>query len=252
MTRSTPKRHAIAASIVATAALGAAVAPAGAVISVAPARPCLSELDPVSPNAVGLTPGGAVKFDLVSAGRLLLSSLTQPAAADGTFGIAAPYPPAVTEKWFPAAATETIPLTMAVTDLTRLNGGQPPGSPEVAASAALTFSRWDVFIGTPGGRQPRPRDRIRFRAVGFTGDVGRPLYLHYILGRRAVRSVRLGVLQGPCGSLTRTLRRAFPFRPVRAGAYRFLFNASATNANRRPRLVTRLVRVRRADAVAGR
>lgn len=248
MMRSTSLRRTVAASVVAGAALGASAAPASAVISLAPVRPCLSELDAVSPNAAGLTPGGPVKFDLASNGRPLLSTASQPAAADGTYRVAQPYPSSVTDKWFPDQTTDTIPLSMTVTDLTRLNSGQPLGSPEVAASGTVTFSRWNVFIGTPGGRTPRPRDRIRFRAVGWTLGVGKPLYVHYIRGRTDVHAERLGVLAGPCGTLTKTLPRAFPFRPVRAGQYRLLFNSSI-NPNRAPQLVTRLIRVRASDAV---
>ena len=249
--RTMPLRRAAAASVVLTAALGASAAPASAVIGLAPVRPCLSELDAVSPNAAGLTPGGAVKFDLLSNGRPLLSTSTQPAAPDGTYRIAAPYPASVTDKWFPDQATDTIPLQMTVTDLTRLSSGQPLTSPEVAASAAVTFSRWNVFIGTPGGRIPTPRDRIRFRAVGWTTGIGRPIFVHYIRGRTDVHAERLGVLAGPCGNFTKTLPRAFPFRPVRAGQYRLLFNTSPS-PNREPRLVTRLIRVRARDAIPAR
>ncbi|MEA2381714.1 MAG: hypothetical protein QOH72_1685 [Solirubrobacteraceae bacterium] len=250
--RSTPLRRAAAASAVAAAALGATAGPAAGVISLAPVRPCLSELDAVSPNASGLTPGGAAKLDLASSGRPLLSTATQPAAADGTYRVPSPYPRSVTDTWFPDRATDTIPLQMTITDLTRLNSGQPATSPEVAASANVTFSRWNIFVGTPGGVAPVPRARIRFRAVGWTADVGKPLYVHYILGRRDIRSVRLGVLAGPCGNVTKTLDRAFPFRPVRPGRYRFLFNASATNPNKQPRIVTRLLRVRKKDAIPAR
>jgi len=249
--RSTPLPRAAAASIVASAALGAFAAPASAVIALAPVRPCLSELDAVSPNASGLTPAGPVKLDLLSNGRLLLSTSSQPAAADGTYRIAKPYPSTVTDKWFPDQATETIPLQMNVTDLTRMNGGAPAASPEVAATASVTFSRWNVFIGTVGGRVPRPRDRIRFRAVGWTSGIGRPLFVHYIRGRTDVHAERLGVLAGPCGNTTRTLRRAFPFRRVPAGRYRLLFNTSPS-PNRAPQLFTRLITVRPRDAIAAR
>src|SRR3954467_3155245 len=159
--RSTPLPRAAAASIVASAALGAFAAPASAVIALAPVRPCLSELDAVSPNASGLTPAGPVKLDLLSNGRLLLSTSSQPAAADGTYRIAKPYPSTVTDKWFPDQGTETIPLQMNVTDLTRVNGGAPAASPEVAATASVTFSRWNVFI-REGERQFQPLDeRVR-------------------------------------------------------------------------------------------
>jgi hypothetical protein len=249
--RSTPLRRAAAASVVLTAALGASAAPAFGVVTLAPVRPCLSELDAVSPNAVGLTPGGPVKFDLVSNGRPLLSTSSQPAAPDGTYKVAQPYSASVTDKWFPDDATETIPLQMAVTDLTRANAGLPLTSPDVVGAATVTFSRWNVFIGTPGGRVPTPRDRIRFRAVGWTVAIGRPIFVHYIRGRLDLHVERLGVLAGPCGSFTKTLQRAFPFRPVRAGQYRLLFNTSP-NPNRPPQLVTRLIRVRARDAIPAR
>jgi hypothetical protein len=249
--RSTPLRRAVAASIAAGALAGASAAPAAGAISLAPVRPCLSELDAVSPNAAGLTPAGPVKFDLASNGRALLSTSSQPAAADGTYRVAQPYSSSVTDKWFPDATTETIPLSMTVTDLTRLTGGVDPATGEVAASATLTFSRWGMFIGTLGGRIPTPRDRIRFRAVGWTNAINGPLYVHWIRGRTDVHRERLGVLRGPCGSLTKTLQRAFPFRPVRAGQYRLLFNTSL-NPNRAPQIVTRLLRVRARDAIPAR
>jgi hypothetical protein len=249
--QSTPLRRAAAASVVLTAALGASAAPAFGAVALAPVRPCLSELDAVSPNAAGLTPGGPVKFDLVSNGRPLLSTSSQPAAADGTYKVAQPYPSTVTDKWFPDAATETIPLQMSVTDLTRVNAGLPAGSPDVIGAASVTFSRWNVFIGTPGGRVPTPRDRIRFRAIGWTLGIGRPIFVHYIRGRTDMHVERLGLLTGPCGSRTKTLQRAFPFRPVRAGQWRLLFNTSP-NPNRAPQLVTRLIRVRARDAIPAR
>jgi hypothetical protein len=249
--RSTPLRRAVAASIAAGALVGASAAPAAA-ISLAPARPCLSELDAVSPNAAGLTPGGPTKFDLISNGRLLLTSSTQAAAADGTYRIAQPYPSSVTDKWFPDATTETIPLQMNVTDLTRLNAGQPLTSPDVVGSTLVTFSRFGIFVATAGGAPILPRTRIRFRAVGWTTAIGRPLYLHYIRNRRIVRSVRLGALAGPCGGVTKTLERAFPFRPVPAGQYRLLFSTSLTSPVREPAVLSRLITVRRRDAIPAR
>lgn len=249
--RSTPLRRAAAASVV-VAALGASAVPASAAVSLAPIRPCLSELDAVSPNAAGLTPGGPVKFDLMSNGRLLLSTSSQPAAADGTYRVAKPYSSSVTDKWFPDATTETIPLQMAVTDLTRVNAGLPLTSPDVVGSTQVTFSRFGILVATGGGAPILPRTRIRFRAVGWTTAVGRPLYLHFVLGRRIVRSVRLGVLAGPCGSLTKTLPRAFPFRPVRPGQYRLLFSTSLTNPVREPAIISRLIRVRQRDAIPAR
>jgi hypothetical protein len=79
--------------------------------------------------------------------RPLLSSSSQPAAADGTCRVAQPYPASVTDKWFPDASTETIPLQMTVTDLARVNAGLPPTSPDVAGSSTVTFSRF-----VPSGR----------------------------------------------------------------------------------------------------
>ena len=250
MTRSTPLRRAVSASIV-IAAVGACAARADAAISLAPVRPCLSQQDAVSPNATGLTPGGPVKFDLATAGRPLLSSTSQPAAPDGTFAIAQPYPDSVTEPWFAGAPADTIPLTMTVTDLARLNAGQPATSPDVTATATVTFSRWTVHILTPGGSRPVPRARIRFVAAGWTSGIGRPLFVHYIRGRRDLHAERLGVLKGPCGSVTKTLQRAFPFRPVPAGRYRLLFNSSP-DPNRTPSIATRLLQVRKRDAIPSR
>jgi hypothetical protein len=193
-----------------------------------------------------------VKFDLLSNGRPLLSTSSQPAAPDGTYRVAQPYPSSVTDKWFPDASTETIPLQMAVTDLTRVNAGLPLTSPDVVGSTTVTFSRFGILVATAGGAAIRPRTPIRFRAVGWTTAVGRPLYVHYVLGRRIIRSVRLGLLAGPCGNATKTLQRAFPFRPVRPGSYRLLFSTSLTNPVREPAILSRLIRVRKRDAIPAR
>src|SRR4051812_6880835 len=166
--RSTPLPRAAAASIVASAALGAFAAPASAVIALAPVRPCLSELDAVSPNASGLTPAGPVKLDLLSNGRLLLSTSSQPAAADGTYRIAKPYPSTVTDKWFPDQATETIPLQMNVTDLTRMNGGAPAASPRGGAAVGGTLNRLDAVVFSVGGAVPPPLVPILLRAGRWT------------------------------------------------------------------------------------
>jgi hypothetical protein len=158
----------------------------------------------------------------------------------------------VTDKWFPDLTTETIPLQMTVTDLARINAGVPATSPDAAASTQVTFSRFGIFVATAGGAAIRPRTPIRFRAVGWTTAVGRPLYLHYVRGRRIVRSVRLGALAGPCGTVTKTLQRAFAFRPVPAGRYRLLFSTSLTNPVREPAVLSRLITVRKRDAIPAR
>ena len=67
-----------------------------------------------------------------------------------------------------------------------------------------------------------------------------------------MRSVRLGTLAGPCGNVTKTLQRAFAFRPVPAGQYRLLFSTSVTNPVREPAILSRLITVRKRDAIPAR
>jgi hypothetical protein len=76
---------------------------------------------------------------------------------------------------------------------------------------------------TASPRLGRPGRRSRFRAAGF--PVGGRLYAHYLRRGRLVRTVELGPLAGPCGTLD-VRRRGVPGRDPRRGLWRVQFDAS--------------------------
>jgi hypothetical protein len=63
--------------------------------------------------------------------------------------------------------------------------------------------------------------RIHLRAYGFVG--ARTLYAHYARNGRLYRTVAIGALSAPCGTLSKTVAK-FPFRPIRAGSWRIQFD----------------------------
>lgn len=118
-------------------------------------------------------------------------------------------------------------------------------APRVAASADVWFSRWTVTVTAAGGGRLAPRRPAELRATGFTGDAGRPLFAHYTrAGGTRVRTVRLGTLEGACGTLTARLERGFPFRPVPAGAWSVAFNTSPHDPRAEGTIMQRAARVR--------
>jgi hypothetical protein len=78
-------------------------------------------------------------------------------------------------------------------------------------------------VGIPGKVE-------RARVGGLYRDIGRPLYVHYVLGGhhgRLVSSRRVGTVRGPCGTAEFTLTQ-FPFAPIAPGLYAVEFAPSPT------------------------
>jgi hypothetical protein len=89
--------------------------------------------------------------------------------------------------------------------------------PATTAAVAFRVVHTDVSI-TP--KQVTP-GLVNYSALGFTS--GRDLYIHYVRRGRYQRTVKLGRLSGACHTL-RTRAAMFPFRPVRSGVWRLIFN----------------------------
>ena len=92
------------------------------------------------------------------------------------------------------------------------------------AAVASRVARLAVSI-TP--RAARPTSRVTFRASGFTAAVppADVLYAHYLFAGRRVKTVRLGRLAAPCGTLT-VRRRQFPVTRPRLGTWLVQFDLS--------------------------
>jgi hypothetical protein len=226
----------------AVAALVAAAAPAAAAAqpTLGVDRPCYSTGDVIAVSGAGYTPGGTVSLTFAGAG-MRHSELRADLAGDlrASFEVGEQD----VEGLLARDESQREVLLAAVE--------QPPtADPAVPPAGATTFfvlSRFG-FWWDQDDDAFRPRRRLAIDVVGFAGHARRTLYLHYLRDGRRVATVSLGRLRGPCGTLRRTLARAFPMDRVRAGTWRLAFTLSRTNPRALPRLEWD-VRVRRRDAV---
>ena len=225
-----------------TVAIAMAAAPAVAqqpIPTLSVDHPCYSPGDRITFHGAGYTPGGSVNLVFGANERYGTTTVTADAAGGLTAEIETPEPDSFLND-------DQLAADMFVTanDEARMGSDAPPENQFGAAQFRL--SRWGVLYRTTGNRIAIGR-RITFRAVGWTYAVGEPLYAHYRLGSRTVKTVRLGVLRGACGDLVKTLGDAFPFRRVPAGSYTIRFNASR-DPMAKPFLQQPGVRVPRRDA----
>jgi hypothetical protein len=204
-----------------------ALAPAAsAATAVTVEKRCYAEGDRIAINGTGFSPDGGVDLSLERATREVLETTGDPVAGpDGTVG--GSYGVDNETGWFEGQQTR-FDMVLRLVDRARRDAGQPLESPDVTATTSFIFSRWNVGIAAAGGKI-RPGRPFRYRAFGYTNAVGKPLFAHWVRGRRRMATKRLGVLSGPCGDRSGRVRRGFPFRP-RRGSYRVNFNSSRTNA----------------------
>ena len=230
-------RHRLTAASVALAALALACGPAAAAPTLQADHQCYAAArDVIGLAGSGYTPGGHVAlFFASSSGGFGQSQAT--AGADGSFSTTVLAPTLGEFNAWPPGFT----LSITANDTARQGA---PDEPAVAATS-VTVSDWWVDVPPWGGlpAYARPRRMTTISAYGWT-----TLYVHYVRGRRLIRTLRLGELTGACGSLSLRMRQ-FPFRPVRAGTYRVQFDT--TRAYRRKDSWTAYPRVtvRAKDAV---
>jgi hypothetical protein len=204
-------------------------------------RPCYSAVTPLRLSGTGFTPGGPLTVSatwLTGAGRAQVGPVFRLMAdATGAFRQTQEVPE-ITDY------SEGYELT--VDDQTAVAAGAPSPS-------ALTFVRVSAFFvsyppwNTDGPARARPGRAARVEAAGFIGG-GRYLYLHYLRDGRAVRTVRVGRLHGPCGTLSARIRE-FAFRPRPAGTYNPRFDTSPHWPNSAPWAAYGRVVLRPRDAV---
>jgi hypothetical protein len=226
----------------AVAALAAAAAPAAAAAqpTLAVDRPCYSTGDVIAVSGTGYTPSGTVSLSFAGAG-VSHNELQADAAGDvrASFDVGEQD----VEGLLARDESQREVLLAAVDQPPTADPAKPPAG----ATAFFLLSRFG-FWWNQDDDAFRPQRRLAVDVVGFAGHAGRTLYLHYVRGGRRVATAALGPLRGPCGTLRRTLARAFPMRRVRAGPWRLAFSLSRTNPRAFPRLEWD-VRVRRRDAV---
>jgi hypothetical protein len=198
-----------------TAAIMLAGAPAqGATLSTD--RPCYRHGEPVKFSGGPFSPNGLVAVSLDGAPQA--GSFSADAAGRLAGQFMAPAPSGAGERAFRIAASDR-------------------ERPAMSGSAVKLVSPFGVDL-TPSGGSPGVRRRITAR--GFTG--GGSLYAH-VVGRRARRTLRIGRLTGPCGTLM--ARKRILRRNARPGVYKVQFDTARAYRKRTvPRAVYR-VRVSR-------
>jgi len=221
-----------------------ALLPAGALArpSLSFDAPCYSAGDTIAYSGGGYTPDGEVNMFFGTAGKLVGRYATHADATGALSGrLDAPDP-----GRFMDSAEDAAEVGVSANDQARLDADAGPE--ESVGFATFRLSRFGFRMRTPGNRDMTPRRPVRFEVTGYTNAVGRPAFLHYRRAGRTLETVRLGTLRGPCGDLKKSLRRAFPFRPVPAGEYKLAVTTSPTSATRAP-MTRATVRVARRDAV---
>jgi hypothetical protein len=231
------------------AALAAALvvpALAGAVPTLTSDRQCYAAgHDPMTLGGTGFTPGGQVTLMFAANGRI--GDFTATADAGGVFSATLRAPTLESFNADPPRLT----LSVTANDQARMAPGAPPVPPEETfAYGQVTLSDWAVRVApweTRGAAPGRPRHVVKVKAIGWT-SLGDKLYAHYTRGGRLVKTVKLGLLAGPCGDLT-VRTREFPFRPVRPGSYRVQFDTTQAYSRNDASWFYRKVVVAPGDAV---
>lgn len=97
-------------------------------------------------------------------------------------------------------------------------------------SASGSFSVTELgFIQTPAGPSVKPSSKLTYTFDGFIG--GGTLYAHYVFSKSQTQkqlatTVKLGTLQGPCGTLKTGKLTAIPLKKPKVGTYEIQFDTN--------------------------
>lgn len=96
--------------------------------------------------------------------------------------------------------------------------------------AAAQYTMIGLKVGMKPGKA-KPTTKVSFLAQGFVEAVGKPLYAHFTYAKnqaahKLVKTVKLGTLQGPCGTLTSAKLTQLPLKKPKAGPYVIQFDTS--------------------------
>lgn len=219
----------------ATASLALA-APAMGAPSLTSDLPCYTPGMRQHLTAGGLTPNGIVDLTL-SIAQDPSTHLAGAFVADGTGGLAfwVDTPP------FPFLTGDE---TIVAEDRTLKGQGAPAAA--YSASIGLKLSQWDIDVkrwrATPAKAKPGRRTRVT--AVGWVGTASTRLYAHYLRRGRLVKTATVGTLTGACGDFSGRMRE-FPFKRVKPGTYKVVFDTTASYPNDDSSIVYKRVKVAR-------
>lgn len=210
---------------------------------------CYAESSKIEFTGNGYTPGGTVMLLLSSLPSFNGTVRSYPLTADDGGAIRASFSAPKLSDF--GATPPRYTLSVTAKDQAKLGPTGPIGPPEdTFASTQATVSIWDIaepWDDSAGPARGHPKRRVTLTVHGWA-SLGSTLYGHYLRAGRLQRTVKIGALKAPCGDLTATMRE-FPFRPVPAGRYRIVFDASKTYNRQDPADWYETVVVARKDAV---
>ncbi|MDP9294055.1 MAG: hypothetical protein M3O90_06485 [Actinomycetota bacterium] len=204
---------------------GAAAAQAAPAISTD--RSCYSSNTPLRLTGTGFTPGGPLEIRstwVAGNGDTQLGPVfTVNADGSGAFAHS---------QDVPRIDVDHLGYRLTVTDQMRSAQGAPAA--EQSATTTVRVSFFGAYFppwNTDGPARGRPGRSSLLDVGGYLDSNSRILYVHYIRRGRLVKTLRLGRLKSPCGTLTKRFRQ-FDFRPIPAGTYSPRFDTSRTWPNK--------------------
>jgi hypothetical protein len=190
-------KRTIAAAIIGLAALGGASEARAATVAVD--ATCYLTGSPVTANATGFTPSGAVNFAFD--GQLASSGTADP-AGNLTAPLTAPILP---------SGSHQHAFSLAAQDQT---------NPALSATTTVNVTE---RIATVSPHRAKPSRKVKFGV--FALNPGQPVWLHYVFHKKQRARVKLGTAKGPCGTL-HARKRFFPMSHPSFGTWTFQFDDS--------------------------
>jgi hypothetical protein len=187
-------------------------------------RPCHAQFTDMGMTGAGFTPGGPVQITGVYADGALAGRFELTADQAGSIASVEETPEIRDARDAP---------TITARDVRAMEAGAPPEQTTATITARLSsFGAYYRLWNTDGPARGHVGRVRRLEVDGFIQGP-RVLYVHYRRGGRVVKTLRVGRLSGPCGSLRKRFRE-FAFQGVRPGTYRVRFNQSRAWAGAHP------------------
>jgi hypothetical protein len=223
--------------------LFAAPSPAAAAPTITADLPCYTPGMAQHITGSGFTPGGPVMLGMiVEIGPLYenLGGFTIAADAAGAIDVQIEMPEFLAER-----GTGQIIAIDSTLDA--------QGVPDEQSSFVLPIdvSHWDINIQRWGGSTARgkPGRRTKVDTIGWIGTASTTLYAHYLRGSKLVKTMRVGALTGNCADFAGRMKE-FPFRRVKAGNYRVVFDTTRAYPNDDANIAFRRVKVARGTTIS--
>jgi hypothetical protein len=190
-------KRTIAAAIIGLAALGGASEAHASTVAVD--ATCYLSGSPITANAAGFTPNGAVNFAFD--GQLASSGTADPAG-----NLSAP----LTAPLLPTG-THQHAFSLAAQD---------QSNPALAATTTVNVTE---RVATVSPQRAKPSRKVKMSVYALNPN--QPVWLHYVFHKKQRARVKLGTAHGPCGSLS-ARKRFFPMRHPSFGTWTFQFDNS--------------------------